>query len=104
MEQEEKRKGIKPVPDDPLGYLNEAQLFTYRRMAAFGWRIKFIRRPKYQSPVCVMTDSDETTLAVLEDDGFHNRQPNITLRGAEKLGQRIISSSRFFIIRTIFVM
>ena len=83
MEQEEKRKGIKPVPDDPLGYLNEAQLFTYRRMATFGWRIKFIRRPKYQSPVCVMTDSDETILALIERNGFLNKQPDIPLRSNE---------------------
>jgi len=83
MEQEEKRKGMKAVPDDPLGYLNEAQLFTYRRMTASGWRIKFIRRPKYKSPVCVMTDSDETMLALIERNGFLNKQPDIPLRSNE---------------------
>ena len=83
MEQEEKRKGLKPIPDDPLGYLNEAQLFTYRRMKASGWRIKFIRRPMHQSPVCVMTDSDETLLALIERNGFLNKQPDIPLRSDE---------------------
>ena len=98
MEHEEKRKVKKPIPGDPLKYMNESQIHTYRQIQGFGWHIKFIRRLMYQSPVCVMTDSDETTLAVLEDDGFHNRQPNITLRGAEKLGQRIISTGGFYCI------
>ncbi len=80
MEQEDKRKGLKPVPDNPLGYLNEAQQFTYRRMAESGWRIKFIRRPMYQRPVCVMTDSDETMLALIEQNGFLNKKPDIQFR------------------------
>ena len=83
MAQEEKRKGLKPVPDDPLVYLNESQLFTYHRMTASGWRIKFIRRPMYQSPVFVMTDSDETLLALIERNGFLNKQPDIPLRSDE---------------------
>jgi hypothetical protein len=83
MEYKEKRKGIKPIPDDPLGYLNEAQLFTYHRMTAVGWRIKFIRRPMYQSPVCFMTDSGEAALALIEQNGFLNQQPDIPLRSDE---------------------
>lgn len=83
MEQEEKRKGVKPIPDDPLGYLNEAQLFTYRRMTTFGWHIKFIRRPMYQSPVFVMTDSDESMFALIEQNGFLNKQPSLPLRRNE---------------------
>ncbi len=83
MDHEEKRKGTKPVPDEPLEYLNEAQRFTYHRMKASGWRIKFIRRPMYQNPVCVMTDPDDTTLAVIERNGFLNRRPDIPLRNNE---------------------
>ena len=83
MEHEEKRKGIKPVPDDPLGYMIEAQRFTYHRMKASGWRIIFIRRPMYQNPVCVMTDSDDTSLALIERNGFFNNNPDIPLRRDE---------------------
>jgi hypothetical protein len=83
MDHEEKRKGTKPVPDEPLEYLNEAQRFTYHRMKASGWRIKFIRRPMFQNPVCVMTDPDDTTLAVIERNGFLNRRPDIPLRNNE---------------------
>lgn len=87
MVHEEKRKGIKPIPDNPLGYLNDAQQFTYRRMMASGWRIKFIRRPMYQNPVCVMTDSDETMLALIEKNGYLNKQPDIPLRSNERLAK-----------------
>ena len=87
MPQEEKRKGLKPIPDNPLGYLNAAQLFTYRRMTASGWRIKFIRRPMYQNSVFVMTDPDETMLALIERNGYLNEQPDIPLRSDESWAQ-----------------
>ena len=84
MEHKEKRKGINPVPDDSLKYMNEAQIRTYLLMQGFGWHIKFIRRSSLlQNPVFVMTDPEMTALAVLENDGFLNRQPDITLRFAE---------------------
>jgi len=79
---EGKRKGIKPVPGDPLKYMNEAQIFMYRRMQAYGWHLKFIRRPLFQRPVCVMTDPKKTALAVLEEDGILNKRPDIQLRSA----------------------
>ena len=83
MGHEEKRNGIKPVPSDPLKYMNEAQIRTYRLMLKIGWHMKFIRRQPLQRAVCIMTDPKMTALAVLEDDGFLNRQPNIPLRSAE---------------------
>ena len=84
MEYEEKRIGLNPIPSDLLEYLNEAQLYTYHRMTTLGWRIKFIRRPMHQSPVCCMTDSNEITLALIEGNGFLNTQPDIPLRSDEK--------------------
>ena len=82
MEQEEKRKGIKPVPSDPLKYMNEAQVFTYRRMQTFGWHLKFIRRPLFQRPVCIMTDPEQAVLALIEENGMLNKNPDIQLRSA----------------------
>ncbi|MEA1889873.1 MAG: hypothetical protein U9N50_08860 [Pseudomonadota bacterium] len=83
MKHEENRKGVKPVPGDPLKYMNEAQIHTYRLMRKFGWHMKFIRRQPLQRAVCVMTDPKMTALAVLEDNGFLNRQPDIPLRSTE---------------------
>lgn len=77
---EEKRKGIKPVPDDPLGYLNEAQIFTFRRVQRDGWHIKFLRRKPFQRPVCVVANKNESMLAIIEANGFLNKEPDIPLR------------------------
>lgn len=83
MQFEEKRKGKQPIPDDVMGYLNNAQLHTYHLLQNFGWSIKFIRRAMFQRIVCVVTNQQNTTLAVIEDDGFLNRQPDIPLRSAK---------------------
>ena len=80
MKREENRKGLKPVPDNPLKFMNEAQVFTCRTMMAIGWHIKFIRRPSFQRPVCVMTDENENTIALIEANGVLNKQPDIALR------------------------
>jgi hypothetical protein len=83
MEFEEKRIGKNPIPEDPLEYLNAAQLFTYHRITGLGWHIKFVRRPMYESPTLFMTDSDESLLAVIEDNGYFNLHSDIPLRTTE---------------------
>lgn len=87
MQFDEKRKGVQPIPDDAMGYLNNAQLNTYHLLQRFGWHIKFIRRTMFQRIVCVLTNQQNTTLAVLEDDGFLNRKPDIPFRSAKKAGR-----------------
>ena len=78
---EERRTGeIKPVPDDQLKFLNGEQLSAYRGVERFGWYIKFIRRPLFQRPVCVLSNPDSTVLAVLEPDGTINENHGITIR------------------------
>ena len=81
--EENRRKGTNPVPAVLSKYMNSAQMHTYHLMQKFGWDIKFIRRPLFQDPVCVLTDPENTILAVVEEDGFLNRQPNIQLRSSE---------------------
>ena len=94
MEHDEKRSGKKPIPDDLLEsleipkkllrYMNKEQRHTYLKMQLYGWRLKFIRRPLSQKPVCVFTDPKGTALAVIEEDGTFNKQPKLSLRGAGK--------------------
>ena len=81
--QNDRRTGSPPVPDDPLKYLNEAQLHTYHRMHAEGWEFKFIRRPMYQRAVCVLTNQEENILAVIEHNGLLNKKPYISFRGVK---------------------
>lgn len=76
----EKRKGEKPVPDDLDNYLNEEQREVLERIEAFGWHLKFIRRPLFQQPVAVVINSHGNSIGVLEEDGRLNIESDIILR------------------------
>ena len=66
MDESEKRVGKKPVPDDVVLYMNAEQLLTYRGMQAFGWHLKFVRRPLFQRQVFVMSHPDHEGTVVIE--------------------------------------
>lgn len=81
MMDDERRTGeVKPVPDDELEYMNADQVASYRGVERFGWYIKFIRRPMFQRPIVVLSNPDGSILAVLEDDGTINENPDIVIR------------------------
>ena len=76
----ENRIGEKPVPDNLQQMLNELQLLALRRIEGFGWELRFVRRhPSH--PIPVVSNSDGTTIGVLEDDGRVNLEYEIRLRG-----------------------
>jgi len=60
--------------------LNEDQLLTLAGLEAFGWELKFIRRPLFQTPVPVVFDSDRKKFAVLEPNGKLNENPGFEIR------------------------
>lgn len=80
MEEEERRNGKTAVPEDLPGFLNEQQIMAYHGMERFGWYIRFIRRPLFQRPVCIMSNPEGTVMAILEDDGSINEQHDLTIR------------------------
>ncbi|NOY15538.1 MAG: hypothetical protein GXP23_01145 [Gammaproteobacteria bacterium] len=80
MEHKHKRGEMAPVPDDLMKFLNEDQLIVYHGVERFGWYIKFIRRPLFQRPMCVLSNPEGTKLAILEDDGSINEDAEIQLR------------------------
>jgi len=49
-------------------------------LEAFGWELKFIRRPLFQTPVPVVFDSDRKKFAVLEPNGKLNENPGFEIR------------------------
>jgi len=60
--------------------LNEAQILTLVGLENFGWELKFVRRPMFQSSVPVVFDSDRKKYAVLETDGTLNENPGFKIR------------------------
>ena len=76
----EQRIGKPPVPENLEETLNEEQIVTLRRMEAFGWELKFIRRPLFQDVLPVMFHTDSNQFGVLEDDGTLNMQRDLNVR------------------------
>jgi hypothetical protein len=83
MEFQERRKGTKAVPDDLHQLLSEKQSAKFRNLELHGWKCKFIRRPLFQRPVYIVTNLEETRVAVIEEDGSLNLHPDNLLRKDE---------------------
>ena len=76
----EKRRGDSPVPDNLEDYLNDEQLTALRQIQAFGWELKFVRRPLFQDPVAVIINNDGDRLGTLETDGRIELRSDFNLR------------------------
>ena len=74
---EDKRKDEKPIPDNIKEYLNDAQLVALRKIEGFGWKLVFIRRPLFLEQVAIVTNADDTSIGILEDDGTLNLEPSL---------------------------
>jgi len=80
MSDDNKRKGIKPIPPNFRSYMNEAQQAELRTIEGFGWDLKFIRRPMFGESVVVVVSPDGGSIGVLEEDGRLNLDPDIDMR------------------------
>ncbi|MDH3316342.1 MAG: hypothetical protein OER43_11340 [Gammaproteobacteria bacterium] len=78
--EKEKRNGEPPVPSGFEDVLSPDQLMTLRQIENFGWQVAFVRRPLFQESVIVVSSTDKRKIAVLENDGQLNLQPEITIR------------------------
>lgn len=76
----ERRKDASVAAQRLRAQLNEAQLLTLNSLEAFGWELKFIRRPLFQDPVPVVFDGDRQRFAILEADGTLNENPALDIR------------------------
>lgn len=81
MVDKERRSEGALVPLRMLRQLNEAQRITLTSLENFGWQLKFVRHPLFQSPVPVVFDPDHDRFAVIEDDGSLNETADIKVRG-----------------------
>ena len=77
---QDKRKGMKPVPDNVEELLNPAQVSALRAIEQFGWQLHFIRRPLFQEIVPVLINQEGNKLVILEADGSLNDKVELDLR------------------------
>lgn len=77
---DDRRGAQKAVPIDLGRYLNESQLLALHSLESFGWHLWFVRRPLFMQPIVIVSNSESTQHAQLEDDGAVNLKPPIHLR------------------------
>ena len=81
MQQKRERRKSPPADVSEMEkQLNPAQLESWRMLQAFGWQLRFVRRPLFQQPVAVVVDKAGQMHAVIEEDGKVNDQPGFTIR------------------------
>ncbi len=76
----EKRDREEPIPDNLQEILSEFQLMALHRIEGFGWKLRFVRRPTFQTPTAVVFSADGTKIGVLEEDGRINMESEIKIR------------------------
>ncbi len=76
----ERRKGGKPIPDKLDEVLSPMQMMALRQIESFGWQLRFVRRPLFQTPIVVVSNADGRTIGILEEDRRVNMKPDILLR------------------------
>lgn len=60
--------------------LTAAQLDALVELEAFGWTLKFVRRPLFRDPIPVLFHAGQDRHVVLEADGHINAAPDIPIR------------------------
>ncbi|WP_235578529.1 hypothetical protein [Pseudoxanthomonas sp. Root65] len=77
----ERRKGA-PKMDHAtlLAGLTPAQQATIHTMETFHWRLTFVRRPLFKTPVPVLFNREGDRHVVVNEDGTIDEQPALTLR------------------------
>lgn len=77
----ERRKGA-PKMDDAtlLAGLTPEQQATIHTMETFHWRLKFVRRPLFKTPIPVLFNREGDRYVVVNEDGTIDENPGLKLR------------------------
>jgi len=80
MVDSERRQSSERTPGELKGSLNADQKMTLQQLEGFGWELKFVRKPLFQTPIPVVFDGERRRYAVLEEDGSLNESPDFDIR------------------------
>ncbi len=81
----EKRKGVKPIPSNVEDYLNIFQQDALGKIKDHGWSLKFVRRSSSEQLTIVLENTGGQEVAVLEEDGEINYESGIVIRGNREI-------------------
>lgn len=78
---ERRRNGTRAAsPEELRAGLTDAQQATLETLQAFRWRLAFVRRPLFQTPIPVLFDLGDTRYIVIREDGSLDEHPSLRLR------------------------
>ena len=61
----DRREDREPIPNNCLAYFNAAQVNTYFDLRRIGWKLFFIRRPRFRKHTIAMINKLGTRAAVI---------------------------------------
>ena len=77
----ERRKGAPKLDDATLlAGLTPEQQATIHTMETFHWRLKFVRRPLFKTPIPVLFNREGDRYVVVNEDGTIDENPALKLR------------------------
>lgn len=75
-----RRYRMQAIPDDIAQFLNANQARALKQLESFGYRLKFIRRPLFQTPVVVVENLDADRFGILDEDGQLDMNHGLIIR------------------------
>ena len=79
----EKRNKKKAIPNHLDHWLNKLQMTTLLQLETLGWKLWFVRRPRFQPVMPVLWDPTNSVTAVIEEDGYYNTNHGYLFRPDE---------------------
>ena len=77
---EERRNKEAPIPSDLESLLSDKQKASIDELIDKGWKLWFVRRPKFQSIVPVLTDNKNEEIVMIGEDGRVFEESIVELR------------------------
>ena len=65
----DRRHKLGPIPSDIDALLNEKQKASIEQLKGIGWKLWFVRRPKFQPVIPVLSDNKNELIAMVDEDG-----------------------------------
>ena len=79
-----RRRGEPAIPQNKDELLNTEQHDGLRKLEQFGWELKFLRRPQFEAREVVLVYSDETSYAILAEDGTLDQKTELGIRKSDR--------------------
>jgi hypothetical protein len=78
-----KRRGDNPVPENCKELMTVDQLVALAKLEAFGWTLKYVRRPKFAPVEVILASADGASYAMLREDGELDEKTPVPSRETE---------------------